>query len=101
MMKSDKLPAIQFYVGDWLKDPGVATLDHHHRGVWFHIICLMHESERRGVLLLNGEPMPDDALAIALGLPLDLLKQNLSNLSMIANQTPPAGSGKSSLPYRS
>lgn len=75
-----KLPSFQFYPGDWKKDPGIQALDHHHRGVWLDILILMHESERRGVLLLNGQPMPDEALARALGLPLDLLKQNLTTL---------------------
>lgn len=75
-----KLPAIQWYPGDWKKDPGIQALDYHHRGVWWEIIQMMHESERRGVLLLNGKAMPDEALAHALGLPVDLLKQNLTTL---------------------
>jgi len=39
---------------------------------------LMHESERRGELLLNGEPIPDDALARILGLDVAKLKQTSS-----------------------
>jgi len=65
---------MQFYVGDWRKDPGVQALGFHERGVWFEMICLMHESEERGKLMLNGLPMPDDALARLLGLD----KQNLT-----------------------
>lgn len=41
---------------------------------------MMHESERRGLLLLNGKPMPDDALARLLGLDAVLLKQILTTL---------------------
>jgi hypothetical protein len=74
MSKIHKLPAMQFYVGDWRKDPGVQALGFHERGVWFEMICLMHESEERGKLMLNGLPMPDDALARLLGLD----KQNLT-----------------------
>ena len=77
---SPKLPAIQWYVGDWRKDPGVQALDYEHRGVWFEILMLMWESEFRGKLLLNGGPMPDEALARLLGLPLDKTKQILSKL---------------------
>jgi hypothetical protein len=69
-----KLPAIQFYPGDWRKDPGVQSLSFHDRGVWFEILLLMHESAERGKLLLNGNKMPDDALARLLGLD----KQNLT-----------------------
>lgn len=75
-----KLPAFQFYPGDWRKDTGVQSLDYHSRGVWFEILCLMHESENRGVLTLNGSAMTDAALARLLGISEDLLKQNLTTL---------------------
>lgn len=65
---SKKLPALQFYVGDWRKDPGVQALDYERRGVWFELLLLMHESEQRGKLLLNGKAMPDEAIARLLGL---------------------------------
>ena len=66
-----KLPSIQWYPGDWRKDPGVQALDYHHRGVWFEVLMLMHESADRGRLELNGQPMPDSAIARLLGLPAD------------------------------
>lgn len=75
-----KLPAFQFYPADWRKDPGVQALSFHDRGVWFEILCLMHESEQRGRLLLNGEPMPDEALARLLGLDKQILTKTLSTL---------------------
>lgn len=75
-----KLPAIQFYPADWRKDPGVQALDYFDRGVWFEILCLMHESSERGKLLLNGEPMPDDALARVLGLDNQTLTKVLTTL---------------------
>ena len=59
---SGRLPAFQFYPADWRKDPGVQSLDYETRGIWWEIICLLHESDERGVLLLNGKPMPEDAL---------------------------------------
>src|SRR3990167_2164137 len=77
---SKKLPSIQFYPGDWRKDPGIQALDYESRGIWFEILMLMHESERRGELLLNGEPIPDDALARILGLDVAKLKQTLTKL---------------------
>ncbi len=76
-----KLPAMQFYVGDWRKDPGVQSLDYEARGVWFEILCLMHESERRGVLLLNGKTMPQEALARLLGVDQPMLQRTLAKLS--------------------
>jgi len=65
---SGRLPAFQFYPADWRKDPGVQSLDFETRGIWWEIICLLHESDERGVLLLNGKPMPEDALCRLLGL---------------------------------
>lgn len=75
-----KLPAIQFYPGDWRKDPGVQALDYEHRGVWFEILLLMHESDQRGRLLLNGKPMPEEALARTLGLDKQKLSKIVSTL---------------------
>ena len=75
-----KLPAFQFYPGDWRKDPGVQSLSFHDRGVWFEILCLMHESAERGKLLLNGEAMPETALARLLGLDNQILTTTLTTL---------------------
>ena len=60
---TDKCPSLQWYPGDWRKDPGVQALDYESRGVWFEILMLMFESSTRGKLMLNGNPMPDEALA--------------------------------------
>lgn len=59
---------MQFYPADWRKDPNVQSMGFFERGVWFEILCLMFESEQRGKLVLNGKPMPDEALARLLGL---------------------------------
>jgi hypothetical protein len=75
-----KMPAFQFYPADWRKDPGVQALGYFERGVWFEMLCLMHESSERGVLLLNERPFPDEALANTLGLPLEQLRATLAKL---------------------
>jgi len=79
-MTSKKLPALQFYVGDWRKDPGVQALDYESRGIWFEMLCLMHESEERGKLLLNGKPMPVEALSQSLGLTVENTQQVVKKL---------------------
>ena len=63
-----KLPAIQFYPGDWHKDQGVQALDLLQRGAWFELLLMMHDSDERGVLLVNGKPMPEAVIARRLGL---------------------------------
>lgn len=75
-----KLPAIQFYPGDWKKDPGIQSLTYHQRGVWFELLLLMHESEQRGRLLLNGMPMPEQAIAVSLGLDNQEVNQIITTL---------------------
>lgn len=80
MNKSSKLPAIQFYPGDWKKDAGVQSLSFHDRGVWMEILFLMHESSDRGKLTLNGNPVTNDALARMLGIDLKTLNKTLSNI---------------------
>jgi hypothetical protein len=60
---STRLPALQFYPSDWRNDLGVQSLSRHDRMVWFDLLMLMHESERRGVLVLNGRAMSDEMIA--------------------------------------
>jgi hypothetical protein len=76
-----KMPAFQFYPGDWRRDPGVNALNRHDRSVWFDILCIMHESEERGVLLLAGKPMPEEALGRLLSVDVESLRQSLSTIA--------------------
>ena len=41
---------------DWLGDLKLRDISPAARGVWIDILCLMHQSEERGVLITNGEP---------------------------------------------
>ena len=76
-----KLPALQFYPGDWRKDPAVQSLTFHDRGVWFELLLLMHESPERGKLMLKrGTSMPEGALARLLGLDKQNLTKTLTTL---------------------
>lgn len=75
-----KMPAMQFYPADWRKDLAVQALGYFERGVWFEMLCLMHESNERGVLLLNGSPMSDAMVARLLGLDNQTFNQTLTTL---------------------
>lgn len=79
-MAAQKLPAIQFYPGDWHKDQGVQSLDLMQRGAWFEMLLMMHDSDERGVLLVNGQPMPEPVLARRLGLDNQTANQILTSL---------------------
>ncbi len=45
-----KLPFLQLFTGDWLKDPCVSMLSPAARGIWFDFICVMAESDRSGTI---------------------------------------------------
>lgn len=75
-----KLPSIQFYPGDWKKDPGIQCLTLEEKGAWFEMLLLMFESQERGVLTLNYQPYSEEDLAIVLHCELAKLKQILSKL---------------------
>lgn len=78
---ADKLPAFQFYPGDWRKDLAVQSLDYESRGVWHELLCFMHESEERGRLVFpDGSPMDDEAIAQMVGIPEAKWKQIRSKL---------------------
>jgi hypothetical protein len=45
-----KLPYLQLFSGDWLKDPQLSLCAPATRGVWIDLICAMHELDRSGEL---------------------------------------------------
>lgn len=49
-----KLPSFQFYPGDWLKDPALRLCSPQARALWIDMLCLMWETESRGILRTNG-----------------------------------------------
>jgi DNA-binding transcriptional regulator YhcF (GntR family) len=79
-MGSSKLPAIQFYPGDWWKDTGVKSLSHHDKGVWFEMLLLMHESPVRGKLMLGMKAMTNASLASVLKVDVETLKETVETL---------------------
>ena len=59
---SGKLPAIQFYVGDWLRDP-VSGCSLAAQGLWLRMMILMHDSDTYGRLECGGNPLPVAVIA--------------------------------------
>ena len=75
MNKKDDLPAMPFYVGDWLKAPDIQCLSYDMKGLWFEMLCYMWESSERGYLLYSREE-----LSRLLRMNEDLLDQKLKQL---------------------
>ena len=64
--KPDKLPAIQMYPGDWLRDT-VAGCSLGAQGLWWRIMILMHDSHPYGHLVENGKAMAPERVARRVG----------------------------------
>lgn len=59
---------MQFYTGDWMKDPALRMCPPDVRGVWVDMLCLMHESPSRGILrATSGKPISAEELRRACG----------------------------------
>lgn len=59
-----KLPSMQFYPGDWMKDPALRAVSSVSRGLCIDMLCLMWESSRRGFLVHStGRSVSTEQLA--------------------------------------
>lgn len=74
-----KLPAIQFYPGDWLRDD-VAGCSLGAQGLWLRMMILMHDSDRYGYLAKNGVPIPPATIAQRCGTSLEQYTTLLAEL---------------------
>ena len=54
---SNKLPAFQFYPGDWRRDSELHMMTFQSRGIWIEILCLMWDAQNRGKLHGTVEPL--------------------------------------------
>lgn len=61
-----KLPFMPWATGDWLKDPALSFVSAEARGVWADMLCVMWESEERGVLQCQGKAWSRDQTAAIL-----------------------------------
>ncbi|MCC7423588.1 MAG: hypothetical protein IT428_25240 [Planctomycetaceae bacterium] len=57
-----KNPGFYFYPGDWLRD-GISGCSLAAQGLWLRMLILAHDCTPRGVLEVNGSPMPDAMIA--------------------------------------
>jgi hypothetical protein len=64
-----KLPAFQFYPGDWMKDPSLRSVSFAARGLWVDMLCLMFEGGfKRGFMCHpNGKAITTPQLCRIVG----------------------------------
>jgi hypothetical protein len=60
-------PWMKFYPADWRSDPMLRLCSLAARGLWAEMICLMHEAEPYGSLLVNGKRIDRKQLSRLVG----------------------------------
>lgn len=58
---------LKFYPSDWRADPALRMCSLAARGLWMEMLCVMHEAEPRGFLLVNGRSLSTAHLAALAG----------------------------------
>ncbi len=76
---AEKLPHIQFYPGDWLRD-NVSGCTLAAQGLWLRMLFVAHDSTRYGYLESNGSPMQPETIARRCGCDLAQYETLLSEL---------------------
>jgi hypothetical protein len=62
-----KRPAFQFYPGDWQRDAALRSCSIGARGLWIEMICIMHQAEPYGRLVVNGRAIDPATLGRMVG----------------------------------
>lgn len=60
-------PWLKFYPSDWRADPALRMCSIGARGLWMEMLCVMHEANPRGTLLINGRPLSSRQIASLAG----------------------------------
>ena len=82
-MNVGKLPSLQFYPGDWLRD-SVAGCSLAAQGLWLRMMFLMHDSARYGYLCnSDGSPIPPGSVALRCGCTLEQYEALLHELDSV------------------
>lgn len=63
-----KRPAFQFYPADWRKDAALQSCSLAAQGLWVNLLCIAHECEPYGHLVVNGKPLSAAQIARLVGL---------------------------------
>lgn len=63
-----KRPSFQFYPADWRKDAALQSCSMAAQGLWINLMCIAHECEPYGHLVVNGKPMLPAQIARLVGL---------------------------------
>jgi len=63
-----KRPSFQFYPSDWRKDTALQFCSLPARGLWVEMMCIAHECEPYGYLMVNGKAMTNAQIGRLVGI---------------------------------
>lgn len=75
-----KLPWFKFYPADWRAEPALRMVSLEARGLWIECMCLMHEAEPYGHLIVRGATLETAQLAAIVGAPEQTVRACLHEL---------------------
>lgn len=64
-------PWLKFYPSEWRGDPRLRMCSIAARGLWMEMLCVMHEADPRGFLVVNGAPLNERQVANLAGVSID------------------------------
>lgn len=75
-----RYPWFKFYPSDWRAEPSLRMVSLEARGLWIECLCLMHEAEPYGHLMVRGVPLEVGPLAAIVGVPEQVVRACLHEL---------------------
>lgn len=75
-----KLPWFKFYPADWRAEPALRMVSLEARGLWIECMCLMHEAEPYGNLIVRGIAIDVAAIASIVSAPEQVVRACLHEL---------------------
>ena len=73
-------PWMKFYPSDWRADQALRICSLAARGLWIEMLCIMHESSKPGLLMVNDNPVTETHLALLTGTPPNQLSELIDEL---------------------
>ncbi|WP_429041404.1 hypothetical protein [Bradyrhizobium elkanii] len=70
MAEAQKKPWFKFYPQDWRGDAKLRMCSIAARGLWAEMLCVMHEADPYGHLIIGGKPVSTKQMASLAGIPL-------------------------------
>lgn len=73
---------LKFYPSDWRADPALRMCSLAARGLWMEMLCVMHEADPRGSLVVNGKALTEAQVAGLAGCSLKEARRLMSELEV-------------------